>query len=93
MTRLGRRPLGFFEELTGTCADPKEVMYSLELRKISSRMLMVTGGRWHRKDPIPRAAGDDYFTSRLAREMRIFPYTRNISVIVSAVMEKDRQDA
>jgi hypothetical protein len=32
-------------------------------------------------------------TSRLAREMKIFPYERNVAAIVSAVMEKDRQDA
>jgi hypothetical protein len=34
-------------------------------------MLKVTEGRWHRKDPIPRAAGDDYFTSHLAHELKI----------------------
>jgi hypothetical protein len=28
--------------------------------------------------------------SRLAREFKIFPYGRNIGVVVSAVMEKDR---
>jgi hypothetical protein len=32
-------------------------------------------------------------TSRLAHEMNIFPYGRNVVVVVSAVMEKDRQDA
>jgi hypothetical protein len=31
--------------------------------------------------------------SRLAREMKIFPYGRNIAVVVSAVMDKDHQDA
>jgi hypothetical protein len=31
--------------------------------------------------------------SRLAREMKIFPYGRNVAAVVSAVMEKDRQDA
>jgi hypothetical protein len=31
-------------------------------------------------------------TSRLAREMKIFPYRRNVAAVVSAVMEKDRQD-
>jgi hypothetical protein len=55
-------------------------------------MLKVTGGRWPRNVPIPRAAGKDMFTSRLAREMKIFPYGRNVGVVVSAVMEKDRQD-
>jgi hypothetical protein len=33
------------------------------------------------------------FTSQLAREMKIFPYGQNVVVVVSAVMEKDRQDA
>jgi hypothetical protein len=55
-------------------------------------MLKVTGGRWPRNVPIPWAAGEDIFTSRLAREMKIFPYGRNIAVVVSAVMDKDRQD-
>jgi hypothetical protein len=32
-------------------------------------------------------------TSRIARGLRIFPYRRNIVVVVSAVMNKDRQDA
>jgi hypothetical protein len=31
-------------------------------------------------------------TSQLAREMRIFPYGRNVAAVVSIVMEKDRQD-
>jgi hypothetical protein len=28
--------------------------------------------------------------SRLARDMKIFPYGRNVGVVVSTVMEKDR---
>jgi hypothetical protein len=56
-------------------------------------MLKVTGGRWPRNVPIPRAAGEDIRTSRLAREMKIFPYGRNVVAVVSAVMEKDHQDA
>jgi hypothetical protein len=32
-------------------------------------------------------------TSRMARGLRIFPYGRNIATVVSAVMNKDRQDA
>jgi hypothetical protein len=56
-------------------------------------MLEVTGGQWPRNVPIPRAADEDIFTSRLAREMNIFPYGRNIAAVVSAVMDKDRQDA
>jgi hypothetical protein len=55
-------------------------------------MLEVTGGQWSRNIPIPRAAGEDMFTSRLAREMKIFPYRQNIATVVSAMMDKDRQD-
>jgi hypothetical protein len=68
-------------------------MSSPELQESSSRMLKVTGGRWPRDVPIPRAAGEDIFTSRMAHELKIFPYGRNIAAVVSAVMEKDRQDA
>jgi hypothetical protein len=38
-------------------------------------------------------AAEDFFTSRMARDLKIFPYGRNIAVVVLAVMEKDRQDA
>jgi hypothetical protein len=68
-------------------------MSSPELRESSTRMLKVTGGRWPRNVPIPWAAGEDIFMSRLAREMKIFPYGRNIAAVVSAAMDKDRQDA
>jgi hypothetical protein len=68
-------------------------MSSPELREYSTRMLKVTGGRWPRNVPIPRAADEDMFTSRMACELKIFPYGRNIAVVVSAVMDKDRQDA
>jgi hypothetical protein len=68
-------------------------MSSPELRESSARMLEVTGGRWPRNVWIPRAAGEDKFTSRLACELKIFPYGRNIVAVVSAVMDKDRQDA
>jgi hypothetical protein len=68
-------------------------MSSPELRESSTRMLKVTGGRWPRNVLIPRAAGEDIFTSRMARELKIFPYGRNIAPVVSAVMDKDRQDA
>jgi hypothetical protein len=68
-------------------------MSSPELRESSARMLKVTGGRWPRNVPIPHAAGEDIFTSRMARELNIFPYGRNIAAVVSAVMERDRQDA
>jgi hypothetical protein len=56
-------------------------------------MLEVTGGRWPKNVPILRADGEDFFTSRMARDMKIFPYGRNIATVVLAVMERDRQDA
>jgi hypothetical protein len=83
----------FAVELMGTCAALGGRMSSPELRESSARMLKVTGGRWPRNVPIPRAADEDIFTSRMARELKIFPYGRNIVVVVSAVMERDRQDA
>jgi hypothetical protein len=89
--------LGVFDrfavELMGTYAALGERMSSPELRESSARMLEVTGGRWTRNVPIPRAAGEDIFMSRLAREMKIFPYGRNIADVVSVMMDKDRQDA
>jgi hypothetical protein len=60
---------------------------------VFARMLEVTGGRWPKNIPIPRAAGEDFFTSRMARDLRVFPYERNIAAVVSAVMNKDHQDA
>jgi hypothetical protein len=68
-------------------------MSSPELQESSARMLKVAEGQWPRNVLIPRAAGEDICTSRLAREMRIFPYEWNVVAVVSAVMEKDRQDA
>jgi hypothetical protein len=56
-------------------------------------MLKVTRGRWSRNVLIPRAVGKDMFTSRLAHEMKIFPYGWNAGDVVSVVMEKDCQDA
>jgi hypothetical protein len=51
---MGPKASGVFvEELTRTCVGPREVMTSLELGETSSRMLKVTGGRFHRKDSIP----------------------------------------
>jgi hypothetical protein len=43
--------------------------------------------------PYPEPLAMIFFTSRLARDLRFFPYGRNIGVVVSAVMEKDRQNA
>jgi hypothetical protein len=80
----------FAVELMGTCAALRGRMSSPELRESSARMLKVTEGRWPRNVPIPRAAGEDIFTSHMARELKIFPYGRNIAAVVSVVMEKDR---
>jgi hypothetical protein len=68
-------------------------MSSPELRESSARMLRVTGGCWPRNVPIPCAAGEDFFTSRMVREWRVFPYGQNIADVMSAVMDKDRQGA
>jgi hypothetical protein len=68
-------------------------MSSPELRESSARMLRVTGGCWPRNVPIPRAAGEDFFTSRMVREWKVFLYGRNIAAVVWAVMDKDRQGA
>jgi hypothetical protein len=73
--------------------DPGGRMSSPELRESSARMLEVTGGRWPKNVPIPRAAGEDFFTSRMVHDWRVFPYGRNIAAVVSAVMDKDRQQA
>jgi hypothetical protein len=83
----------FAAELMGTCAALGGRMSSPELRESSARILEVTGGRWPKNVPIPRAAGEDFFTSRMARDLKVFPYGRNIAVVVSAEMNKDRQDA
>jgi hypothetical protein len=80
----------FAVDLMGTCAAPGGRMSSPELRESSERMLEVTGGRWPRNVPVPRAAGEDFFTSRMARELKVFPYGRNIAAVVSGVMERDR---
>jgi hypothetical protein len=83
----------FAVDLLETCAVPGETISSPELRETSAQMLKVTGGRWPSNVLIPRAAFEDMFTSRLAPEMKIFPYGRNVGAVVSAVIEKDRQDA
>jgi hypothetical protein len=83
----------FAMELMGTCVALGGRMSSPELRESSARMLEVTGGRWPKNVPIPRAAGKDFFTSHMARDLRVFPYGQNIAAVVSAVMNKDRQDA
>jgi hypothetical protein len=68
-------------------------MSSPELQESSARMLRVTGGWWPKNVPILRATGEDFFTSRMVRDWRVFPYRRNIAAVVSAVMDKDRQGA
>jgi hypothetical protein len=83
----------FAMELMGTCVAPGGRMSSPELRESSARMLEVIRGRWPKNVPIPRAASEDFFTSRMARDLRVFPYGQNIAAIVSAVMNKDRRDA
>jgi hypothetical protein len=84
---------GFARELMRTCAVPGGRMSSPELRESSARMVRVTGRWWPRNVPIPRAAGEDLFTSRMVREWKVFPYGRNIAAVVSVVMDKDRQGA
>jgi hypothetical protein len=59
-------------KLMGTCTALGGRMSSPELRESSAQMLKVTGGRWPRNVPIPRAAGKDIFTSRMAHELKIF---------------------
>jgi hypothetical protein len=83
----------FAMELMGTCAAPGGRMSSPELRESLARMLKVTGGWWPKNVSISRAAGEDFFTSRMVRDLKVFPYGRNIAVVVSAVMDKDRQEA
>jgi hypothetical protein len=83
----------FAMELMRTCAAPGGRMSSPELRESSARMLEVTRCRWPKNVPIPRAAGEDFFTSRMARDLRVFPYGQNIAAVVLAVMNKDHQDA
>jgi hypothetical protein len=84
---------GFARELMRTCAAPGGRMSSPELRESSARMLRVTEGWWPKNVPIPRAAGEDFFISRMVRDWKVFPYGRNIAAVVSAVMDKDRQGA
>jgi hypothetical protein len=83
----------FAVDLMGTCVALGGRMSLPELRESSTRMLEVIGGRWPKNVPIPRAAGEDFFTSRMACDLKVFPYGRNIAAVVSAVMEKDHQDA
>jgi hypothetical protein len=68
-------------------------MSSPELRESSARMLRVTGGCWPRNVPIPCAAEEDYFTSRMVHRWRVFPYGRNIGAVVWTAMDKDHQGA
>jgi hypothetical protein len=63
----------FAVELMGICAALGGRMSSPKLWESSARMLKVTGGRWPRNVPIPRAAGEDIFTSHMARELKIHP--------------------
>jgi hypothetical protein len=83
----------FARELMRTCAALRGRMSSPELRESSAQMLRVTGGWWPKNVRIPHAAGEDFFTSRMVRDWKVFPYGRNIAVVVSTVMDKDRQGA
>jgi hypothetical protein len=80
-------------ELMGTCTTLGGRMSSPELRESSARMLEVIGGRWPKNVPIPHAAGEDFVMSLMDRDLKVFPYERNIAAVVSAVMNKDCQDA
>jgi hypothetical protein len=79
----------FAVDLMGTCAALGGRMSSPDLRESSTRMLEVTRGRWPKNVPIPRAAGEDFYMSRMARDLKVFPYGRNIAAVVSAVMNKE----
>jgi hypothetical protein len=80
----------FAMELMGTCVALGGRMTSPELRESSALMLEVTGGRWPKNVLIPRVTGEDFFISHMARDLKVFPYGRNIAAVVSAVMNKDR---
>jgi hypothetical protein len=94
-TAMGRLGVSdsFARDLMRTCAAPGERMSSPELRESSARMLRVTGGCWPKNIPIPCAAEEDCFTSRMVHRWKVFPYGRNIGHVVWAVMDKDRQGA
>jgi hypothetical protein len=68
-------------------------MSSSELQETSLRMMKVTRVDGLGMIRYPGQLAKIFFMSRLARDLKIFPYGRNIGVVVSAVMEKDRQDA
>jgi hypothetical protein len=82
----------FAVDLMGTCATLGGRMSSPEILESSARMLEVTGGRWPKNVLIPRVAGEDFFTSRMAHDLKVFLYGRNIAAVVSVVMERDCQD-
>jgi hypothetical protein len=73
-TAVGRVGISdsFVVDLMGTCAALGGRMSSPELRESSARMLEVTGGRWPKNVLIPRVAGEDFFTSRMARDLKVF---------------------
>jgi hypothetical protein len=87
---LGLKASGHFVGvLLETCAAPGETMSLPELRETSARMLTVTGGLGMFR--YPGQLAKIFFMSRLARDLKIFPYGRDIGDVVSAVMEKERQ--
>lgn len=83
----------FIEYLVETCAETEEVMTSPTQQEASARMLEVTRGESCRDDPIPMASGKEYFTSFLAWYFKFFPYWWNIGVVVTTLMDKDRQES
>jgi hypothetical protein len=57
-------------------------MSSPELQESSARMLKVTGGWWPKNVPIPLAAGEDFFTSRMVHDLRVFPFMDGILLLL-----------
>jgi hypothetical protein len=53
-------------------------------------MLPGVGGLRTFRSP---TAGEDFFTSCMVRDFRVFPYGWNIAAVLSAMMDKDRQEA
>jgi hypothetical protein len=101
-----RDPAAFVREaedeavrIVGRYVPKTEGQRSWDIRGSNDRLNRVfelnrlPGGWWPKNVPIPCAAGEDFFTSRMVRDWKVFPYGRNIVAVVSAVMDKDRQGA
>jgi hypothetical protein len=72
----------FAMELMGTCAALGGRMSSPKLWESLARMLEVTEGRWPKNVPIPRAAGEDFFTSCVAHDLKVFFLTDRILLLL-----------